>query len=47
MNQETADILNAAKKEGRRIIAVGTTSTRTLETIMSKYDNFKNLLNLI
>ena len=33
MNKETADILNKAKKEGRRIIAVGTTSTRTLETI--------------
>ena len=33
MNKETADILNRAKDEGRRIIAVGTTSTRTLETI--------------
>ena len=33
MNEETANILNNAKKEGRRIIAVGTTSTRTLETI--------------
>lgn len=33
MNQETASILNQAKEEGRRIIAVGTTSTRTLETI--------------
>ena len=41
MNSETADILNQAKKEGRRIIAVGTTSTRTLETIMSKYGEFK------
>lgn len=38
MNKETADILNKAKKEGRRIIAVGTTSTRTLETIATKYD---------
>lgn len=35
MNQETADLLNKAKEEGRRIIAVGTTSTRTLETIAS------------
>ena len=35
MSKETADILNLAKKEGRRIIAVGTTSTRTLETIAS------------
>ncbi len=33
MDSETADILNKAKDEGRRIIAVGTTSTRTLETI--------------
>jgi S-adenosylmethionine:tRNA ribosyltransferase-isomerase len=33
MNKETADILNKAKDDGRRIIAVGTTSTRTLETI--------------
>ena len=41
MSQETADILNQAKKEGRRIIAVGTTSTRTLETIMNKYGEFK------
>lgn len=41
MSEETADILNLAKKEHRRIIAVGTTSTRTLETIMHKYHKFK------
>ena len=41
MSKETADILNEAKKNGRRIIAVGTTSTRTLETIMNKYNEFK------
>lgn len=41
MNKETADILNQAKKDGRRIIAVGTTSTRTLETIINKYGEFK------
>lgn len=33
MDKETAEILNTAKKEKRRIIAVGTTTTRTLETI--------------
>lgn len=33
MDEETASILNKAKKEERRIITVGTTSTRTLETI--------------
>ena len=38
MNEETANILNKAKDEGRRIIAVGTTSTRTLETIASNND---------
>ena len=42
MSEETADILNKAKKESRRIIAVGTTSTRTLETIMCKYGEFRN-----
>lgn len=40
MNKETADILNSAKEQGKRIISVGTTSTRTLETIMNKYDKF-------
>lgn len=35
MSEETANILNKAKEEDRRIIAVGTTSTRTLETIAS------------
>lgn len=38
MTEETANILNKAKDEGRRIIAVGTTSTRTLETIASNND---------
>lgn len=41
MSKVTADILNRAKKENRRIIAVGTTSTRTLETIMHTYHTFK------
>lgn len=40
MTQEVADCLNLAKKEGRRIIAVGTTSTRTLEAIYKKYHQF-------
>lgn len=42
MNNEVAEELNKAKKEKRRIIAVGTTTTRTLETIMHKYNKFKN-----
>lgn len=41
MNKDAADKLNKAKKAGRRIIAVGTTSTRTLETIMHEYGEFK------
>lgn len=32
MSKENADILNKAKSEGRRIIAVGTTSVRVLES---------------
>ena len=43
MNKDVADILNAAKKNGKRIISVGTTSTRTLETIMTKYGEFKEV----
>ena len=40
MDEENAKILEQARKEKRRIIAVGTTSTRTLETIMTKYHHF-------
>jgi len=32
MSAETAEIINQAKAEGRRVIAVGTTSVRTLES---------------
>jgi len=32
ISQQTADIINLAKKEGRRVIAVGTTSVRLLES---------------
>ena len=41
MNESTAKILNEAKKNGNRIISVGTTTTRTLETIISLYGEFK------
>lgn len=33
LDKENADIINKTKKNGNKIIAVGTTSTRTLETI--------------
>ena len=36
--QVTADILNAAKQEGRRVTAVGTTACRVLETVGHRYD---------
>ena len=41
MSKETANVLNIAKKDNRRIISVGTTTTRTLETIMNLYNEFK------
>lgn len=40
MTQDVADKLNKAKSEHRRIIAVGTTATRTLESIMNNYGKF-------
>lgn len=40
VSQETADLINQVKKQGGRIISVGTTSTRTLETI-AKANNGK------
>jgi S-adenosylmethionine:tRNA ribosyltransferase-isomerase len=41
MNAETAAALNAAKQEGRRIIAVGTTTLRTLESIADEHGRFR------
>ncbi|CAM4233102.1 tRNA preQ1(34) S-adenosylmethionine ribosyltransferase-isomerase QueA [Lacicoccus alkaliphilus] len=41
ISRETADILNEAKSAGNRIISVGTTSTRTLETVMRDHGAFK------
>lgn len=38
MSQETADILTKTKQNKGRIISVGTTSTRTLETIARDHD---------
>jgi S-adenosylmethionine:tRNA ribosyltransferase-isomerase len=36
ISQDSADLINQAKDKGGRIIAVGTTSVRTLETICSR-----------
>lgn len=41
VSEEAASLLNKAKKEKRRIISVGTTSTRTLETQMKKFGEFR------
>lgn len=38
LTQEAADQLNAVKKNGGKIVAVGTTSIRTLETIGTKFE---------
>lgn len=35
ITKENAEIINAAKREGRRVIAVGTTSVRTLESAVN------------
>ena len=40
MSKETAASLNNAKAKKKRIISVGTTSTRTLESIYTKYNKF-------
>lgn len=41
MTKDVANKLNKAKSEGRNIYAVGTTSTRVLETVASKDGEFK------
>ena len=41
LSSDVAAKLNKAKAEKRKIYAVGTTSTRVLETIASKYESFK------
>lgn len=37
LSQETADVLNETKARGGRVVAVGTTSCRTLETVGNKF----------
>jgi len=39
LSEETALILQRAKEDKRRIIAVGTTSARTLETVGNRFEN--------
>ena len=42
ISDDVANKLNKAKEENRRIICVGTTSLRTLEANISKYNKFKS-----
>jgi S-adenosylmethionine:tRNA ribosyltransferase-isomerase len=44
LSAETAKTINAAKAEGRRVITVGTTTTRVLETLINQSGS-KSLLN--
>ena len=41
MPQETADLINETKEKGGRVIAVGTTSCRTIESVAQKEGCFK------
>jgi len=41
LSEEAAAALNRAKADGRRIVAVGTTTTRTLESVVSKFGEFR------
>lgn len=41
MPKEVAELLTETKKNNKKIISVGTTSTRVLETVMSTYGEFK------
>ena len=40
ITKEVADALNLAKAQGKKIISVGTTTTRTLEAVYTKYGKF-------
>ena len=40
-NSNNEAVLNLAKAEGRRIIAVGTTSVRTLESVWNRFGRFE------
>lgn len=41
VNEHAAQMLAAAKAEGRRIVAVGTTTTRTLENMIAEFGEFR------
>ena len=41
ISQETADLINRAKTQGKKIVAVGTTTVRTLETAFKQFGCIK------
>ena len=41
VSQETADVLNATRERGDRVICVGTSAVRLLETLVRKTDKFE------
>ena len=41
ITQETADLINKAKAKGKKIVAVGTTTVRTLETAYKQFGEIK------
>jgi len=41
MSKEATDTLNAAKANGQRIFAIGTTSVRTLESVWNRFGKFE------
>lgn len=41
ITQETADLINKAKSEGKKLLAVGTTTVRTLETAYQQFGEIK------
>lgn len=45
ISAETARIINEAKKSGKRITAVGTTTVRTLESCMKKYEEILEVID--
>ena len=45
ISQETADLINRAKSAGKKIVAVGTTTVRTLETAYKIYGEIKACKN--
>ena len=41
ISEETANLVNQTKKSGNKVVSVGTTATRVLETVGMKYDALK------